>query len=147
MDFYTLIYLQEQNNVAQFVQYGIVVIIFLVLIVATILYIKDKFQTKYRDLSIIMALILLFMAGINFIEYQNGRNTSVQAAEATTFLKSISEEYHVKKDQVAINARGLSDGIIVKINKKFYKVNLSSDQTNYVLVRTHLINQKVKIHR
>lgn len=51
------------------------------------------------------------------------------------------------KDQVAINARGLSDGIIVKINKKFYKVNLSSDQTNYVLVRTHLINQKVKIHR
>ncbi|AKI04578.1 hypothetical protein LsR_01031 [Ligilactobacillus salivarius str. Ren] len=52
MDFYTLTYLQEQNNVAQFVQYGIVVIIFLVLIVATILYIKDKFQTKYRDLSI-----------------------------------------------------------------------------------------------
>ena len=147
MDFYTLTYLQEQNNVAQFVQYGIVVIIFLVLIVATILYIKDKFQTKYRDLSIIMALILLFMAGINFTEYQNGRNTSVQAAEVTTFLKSISEEYHVKKDQVAINARGLSDGIIVKINKKFYKVNLSSDQTNYVLVRTHLINQKVKIHR
>lgn len=146
MDFYTLTYLQEQNNVAQFVQYGIVVIIFLVLIVATILYIKDKFQTKYRDLSIIMALILLFMAGINFTEYQNGRDTRVQAAEATTFLKSISEEYHVKKDQVAINARGLSDGIIVKINKKFYKVNLSSDQTNYVLVRTHLINQKVKIH-
>lgn len=69
MDFYTLTYLQEQNNVAQFVQYGIVVIIFLVLIVATILYIKDKFQTKYRDLSIIMALILLFMAGINFTEY------------------------------------------------------------------------------
>ena len=87
------------------------------------------------------------MAGINFTEYQNGRNTSVQAAEATTFLKSISEEYHVKKDQVAINARGLSDRIIVKINKKFYEVNLSFDQTNYVLVRTHLINQKVKIHR
>ena len=87
MDFYTLTYLQEQNNVAQFVQYGIVVIIFLVLIVATILYIKDKFQTKYRDLSIIMALILLFMAGINFTEYQNGRNTSVQAAEATTFFE------------------------------------------------------------
>ena len=85
MDFYTLTYLQEQNNVAQFVQYGIVVIIFLVLIVATILYIKDKFQTKYRDLSIIMALILLFMAGINFTEYQKGRNTRVQAAEATTF--------------------------------------------------------------
>lgn len=58
MDFYTLTYLQEQNNVAQFVQYGIVVIIFLVLTIATILYIKDKFQTKYRDLSIIMALIL-----------------------------------------------------------------------------------------
>lgn len=73
MDFYTLTYLQEQNNVAQFVQYGIVVIIFLVLIVATILYIKDKFRTKYRDLSIIMALILLFMAGINFTEYQNGK--------------------------------------------------------------------------
>ena len=37
--------------------------------------------------------------------------------------------------------------LIVKINKKFYKVNLSSGQTNYVLVRTHLINQKVKMHR
>lgn len=96
MDFYTLTYLQEQNNVAQFVQYGIVVIIFLVLIVATILYIKDKFQTKYRDLSIIMALILLFMAGINFTEYQNGRNTSV-LLQKQQLLKSISEEYHVKK--------------------------------------------------
>lgn len=54
MTFYTLQYLQNQREVNQLVIYSLSALGLLILLFAVFMYSRNRFDTKYRDISIIM---------------------------------------------------------------------------------------------
>ncbi|EUJ34705.1 hypothetical protein BTHER_11111 [Brochothrix thermosphacta DSM 20171 = FSL F6-1036] len=57
MSFYTYEYLMNESNLTNYVKYGLTIVILLFLSFVTFKYMRDKLQTKYRDLSIIFCLL------------------------------------------------------------------------------------------
>nr|WP_263854213.1 DUF3290 domain-containing protein [Ligilactobacillus murinus] len=61
MTFYTLQYLQNQREVNQLVIYSLGALGLLILLFAVLMYSRNRFDTKYRDISIIMLLVMFFV--------------------------------------------------------------------------------------
>ena len=61
------------------------------------------------------------------------------------FVRLLTKEKQVNIDSVYSSAVQLSDGVIVKVNDRYYRVNLSADQNTYSLSETWLINPELSI--
>ncbi|NWC64551.1 DUF3290 family protein, partial [Cedecea sp. P7760] len=64
MRFYGIDYLQTQSNINDYLKYIIIFSALFILIVFFSLYMRHRLQTKYRDLTIIVFLFLLFISGV-----------------------------------------------------------------------------------
>lgn len=145
MTFYTLQYLQNQREVNQLVIYILSAIGLLILLFAVLMYSRNRFDTKYRDISIIMLLVMFFLFGLSYSNYEQHRTQTLSTSQVQPFLRSVAREEGVSTKDVAVNSRSLVDGIIVKVKDKYYWVELSVDRNSYKLARTHLINKDITI--
>lgn len=145
MTFYTLQYLQNQREVNQLVIYSLGALGLLILLFAVLMYSRNRFDTKYRDISIIMLLMMLFLFGLSYSNYEQHRTQTLSTSQVQPFLCSVARDEGVSTKDVAVNSRSLVDGIIVKIKDKYYRVELSVDRNSYKLARTHLINKDITI--
>ena len=147
MTFYTLQYLQNHRDVNQILLYVLGGLGEIILVVALWLYLKNRFETKYRDLSIIMVLLMLLLFGLNYSTLEQHKSQSLSSAQVEPFLRSVAREKGVKVADVAINSTTLTDGSIVKIKNKYYRVALSTDRSSYTLERTHVIAKKITVKK
>ncbi|QCQ04991.1 DUF3290 domain-containing protein [Ligilactobacillus animalis] len=145
MTFYTLQYLQNQREVNQLVIYTLAAIGLVILLFAVLMYSRNRLDTKYRDISIIMLLVMLFLFGLGYSNYEQHRTQTLTTSQVQPFLRSVAREEGVSTKDVAVNSRSLTDGIIVKVKDKYYRVELSVDRNSYKLARTHLINKDITI--
>lgn len=145
MTFYTLQYLQNQREVNQLVIYSLGALGLLILLFAVLMYSRNRFDTKYRDISIIMLLMMLFLFGLSYSNYEQHRTQTLSTSQVQPFLRSVARDEGVSTKDVAVNSRSLVDGIIVKVKDKYYRVELSVDRNSYKLARTHLINKDITI--
>lgn len=145
MTFYTLQYLQNQREVNQLVIYSLGALGLLILLFAVLMYSRNRFDTKYRDISIIMLLVMLFLFGLSYSNYEQHRTQTLSTSKVQPFLRSVAREEGVSTKDVAVNSRSLVDGIIVKVKDKYYRVELSVDRNSYKLAQTHLINKDITI--
>ncbi len=145
MTFYTLQYLQNQREVNQLVIYSLGALGLLILLFAVLMYSRNRFDTKYRDISIIMLLMMLFLFGLSYSNYEQHRTQTLSTSQVQPFLRSVARDEGVSTKDVAVNSRSLVDGIIVKIKDKYYRVELSVDHNSYELAQTHLINKDITI--
>lgn len=145
MTFYTLQYLQNQREVNQLVIYSLGALGLLILLFAVLMYSRNRFDTKYRDISIIMLLVMFFLFGLSYSNYEQHRTQTLSTSQVQPFLRSVARDEGVSTKDVAVNSRSLVDGIIVKIKDKYYRVELSVDRNSYELARTHLINKDITI--
>lgn len=145
MTFYTLQYLQNQREVNQLVIYSLSALGLLILLFAVFMYSRNRFDTKYRDISIIMLLVLFFLFGLSYSNYEQHRTQTLSTSQVQPFLRSVERDEGVSTKDVAVNSRSLVDGIIVKIKDKYYRVELSVDRNSYELAQTHLINKDITI--
>lgn len=145
MTFYTLQYLQNQREVNQLVIYSLGALGLLILLFAVLMYSRNRFDTKYRDISIIMLLMMLFLFGLSYSNYEQHRTQTLSTSQVQPFLRSVARDEGVSTKDVAVNSRSLVDGIIVKIKDKYYRVELSVDRNSYELAQTHLINKDITI--
>lgn len=145
MNFYGINYLQTQSNLNDYFKYVIIFSTLFVLIVVFSLYMRHRLQTKYRDLTIIAFLFLLFISGVQYSDYANSENIHSQSSQMVNFVKLLAREKNVGVDAILSSSVQLSDGVIVKINDNYYRVNLSADQNTYSLVRIGLINPDITI--
>ena len=60
MTFYGIHYLEAQSNITDYLKYFMIFGSLIVLVIFFSLYLRHRIQTKYRDLSIIFLLLLLF---------------------------------------------------------------------------------------
>lgn len=145
MTFYTLQYLQNQREVNQLVIYTLAAIGLVILLFTVLMYSRNRLDTKYRDISIIMLLVMLFLFGLGYSNYEQHRTQTLTTSQVQPFLRSVAREEGVSTKDVAVNSRSLADGIIVKVKDKYYRVELSVDRNSYKLARTHLINKDITI--
>jgi hypothetical protein len=145
MRFYGIDYLQTQSNINDYLKYIIIFSALFILIAFFSLYMRHRLQTKYRDLTIIVFLFLLFISGVQYADYTDSQNIHSQSSQMVSFVKLLSKEKEVGMDSIFSNSVQLSDGIIVKINDLYYRVNLSPDQKTYSLVEVSLVNPGIEI--
>ncbi|MEN4522769.1 DUF3290 domain-containing protein [Pantoea agglomerans] len=145
MSFYGIDYLQTQSNINDYLKYIIIFSTLSILIVVFSLYMRHRLRTKYRDLTIIAFLFLLFISGVQYSDYTNSQNIHSQSSQMVSFVKLLSKEKNVSVNSIFSSSVQLSDGVIVKINDYYYRVNLSADQTTYSLVEVWLVNTQAVI--
>lgn len=145
MRFYGIDYLQTQSNINDYLKYIIIFSTLFILIVVFSLYMRHRLQTKYRDLTIIAFLFLLFISGVQYADYTDSQNIHSQSSQMVNFVRLLSKEKEVSINSIFSNSVQLSDGIIVKINDFYYRVNLSADQKTYNLVEVSLVNPEIEI--
>lgn len=145
MRFYSIEYLQMQSSINDYLKYIVIFSTLFILIVAFSLYMRHRLKTKYRDLTIIAFLFLLFISGVQYADYTDSQNAHSQSSQMVNFIRSLSQKKDVSINSIFPNSVQLSDGIIVKISDSFYRVNLSPDQTTYSLVEVSLVNPEIEI--
>ncbi|WP_312463954.1 MULTISPECIES: DUF3290 domain-containing protein [Pantoea] len=145
MKFYGIEYLQAQSNLNDFFKYIVIFSALTVLIVVFSLYMRHRLQTKYRDLTIITFLFLLFISGLQYSDYTNSQNKHSQSSQMVNFVKTLSKDKNVSINSVFSNSVQLSDGIIIKVHNNYFRVSLSADQSSYYLVQVWLTTADVNI--
>ncbi|MBO0422827.1 MULTISPECIES: DUF3290 domain-containing protein [Enterococcus] len=145
MNFYGIDYLESQSNLNDYIKYFFIFGALIVMIIAFSLYMRHRIQTKYRDLSIITFLLLLFLLGVQYSDYTQNQSKNSQSSQMVNFVKQISKEKGVDKKEILVSSTQLVDGTLVKIEDKYYKTILSTDQNSYVLEEAHLMNSDIII--
>ncbi|MBS0910645.1 DUF3290 domain-containing protein [Tatumella sp. JGM118] len=147
MTFYGIEYLQVQSGINDYLKYIVIFSALSLLIIFFILYMHHRLQTKYRDLTIIVFLFLIFISGVQYEDYSNSQNLHSASSQMVSFVKQLAKENNVNENDVFSSSIQLTDGVVVKIKDNYYVVNLSPDQNTYRLVSVGLINPKITIKK
>ncbi|MEO1772384.1 MULTISPECIES: DUF3290 domain-containing protein [Enterococcus] len=147
MTFYGINYIENQTSLNDYIKYGIIFLALIFMIVAFSLYMRHRIQTKYRDLSIMLFLLLVFMLGVQYSDYAQNQSRYTQSSQMVAFVKEVANEFAIDQEDVLVNSVQLTDGVVVKIQDTYYTVNLSADQSSYRLTETYLMNTQVEISK
>ena len=145
MTFYTISYLSNHQHMNQLFNY-IAILIFAVLIgVMVLLYLRHRLITRYRDLGIIFFLLLLLFIGFQVTDMEKSTTQQSQTTQMIPFIKAVARDHNVSPQKVVVNSTTLTDGILVRIEDRDYRVNISQTGDNYTLTRAHVVNHKVNL--
>ncbi|HEL1596935.1 TPA: DUF3290 domain-containing protein [Streptococcus suis] len=146
MNFYDLDYI-IQNQSFNLVLRSVTLIVLLVVAIATgLYYLKNRLNTRLRDISIGIVILMFIILGIQVEDYMQNNQDFTQSQMLTQFIKSVAIDNDVSEKEVYVNSTTLKDGIIVRYNGENYTVHLNSDNNSYTLVRTHVIDHNVYIN-
>ena len=150
MKFYSYEYLQskiEQNNIVGIVIVGVLL---LVLLFSIAKYYKNKQDTKYRELSIILVLGTILAVTIGIGNYQDKSISSNQYRSSVQFIEKIADHLNEEKTRIYINSEVSIENSFVKIDDSYYRVISSGKKDDYLLEKIDLINpvvEKVEVNK
>ncbi len=149
-NFYSYEYLQskiEQNNIVGIVIVGVLL---LVLLFSIAKYYKNKQDTKYRELSIILVLGTILAVTIGIGNYQDKSISSNQYRSSVQFIEKIADHLNVEKTRIYINSEVSIENSFVKIDDSYYRVISSGKKDDYLLEKIDLIDpvvEKVEVNK
>ena len=144
MKFYSYEYLQSkiaQNNIVGIVIVGILL---LVLFFSLAKYYKNKQDTKYRELSIILVLGTVLAITIGITNYKDKSVSSNQYRSSVQFIEKIAEHLNVEKTRIYINSEASIENSFVKIDDTYYRVISSGKKDDYLLEKIDLVDPVVE---
>ena len=71
--------------------------------------------------------------------------TDNQYRTSLHFIEVISQQLNVEKSEVYVNTSAATDGAIVKVKDKFYRVLAGGEPDSYLLEKLELENPKIEI--
>lgn len=147
MTFYTINYIRNHQNDDQTVLIILSLITALAMIIFAILYLRNRFATRYRDLGIIALLFLCLFAGTRYERYTQNNMQKSYSSQIIPFIKSVAKDENVKESDVLVSSTTLNNGMIVRIDSKDidYQLNLNDDRNTYSLTEAHVINHEVDV--
>lgn len=145
MDFYTYGYIAQQGQFSAVVQYGISFLLLIALLGASVQFIRHRLNSKYRDLTILLALVILFFLGLRWNEYNSSLKNTEGLGRMAAFLTSVSERLAVPKEDLRVNSLQLSDSIIINVRERFYQVRFTKNYEAYTLIQVHMVNNKINV--
>lgn len=149
MNFYTINYIQNHQNSDRTALYILMIVAAAAMTIFMILYLRNRFNTRYRDLGIIALLFLLLFAGTQYEKYVQNNEQKSKSTQIVPFIKSVADDEKVKESDVMVSSTTLENGMIVRINSKNedYQLNLNEDNNSYTLVRAHVIDHHVYVQK
>lgn len=128
-----------------YLKYVVIFIALCALLFVTVLYLRHQLETKYRDLSIIFLLLIIFLFGVQYSQYEQNQVYANDTSRMVTFLTSVKESQQVAAEEIRVNSRSLSNGMILNIRDKYYEVHFNNDFTAYNLLPIHLVNPNINV--
>lgn len=145
MNFYTITYLEGQSTINLYLKYIFIFVALIILLVVFSLYLRHRIQTKYRDLSIILLLVIVFLLGVQYSDYTQDQSTYSKYSQMVQFMHQLAKDQSLDETMLSVNATTLSDGIIVKTTDTYYSARFNSDMSAYTLQEVHLVNPDIKL--
>lgn len=147
MDFYTLHYLETNQQNQQLVLTILILFVFLAVVGFMVGYLKNRLKTRYRDLGIIALLCLLLLTGIEGEKFMTLNDQVARTTQMIPFIRSVALDEGVKPNQILVNSTTIVNGMIVRVRpqKENYQVTFSSDNKTYTLKKVHVINHQVEV--
>lgn len=142
MDFYSVDILENQVSINNIIRYIGMFLLF-GLIILIIVFLKKRFETKYRDLAVIAFLSLLLISCMQYMDYSQSLNQKHQVSEVLNFINVLSEKEKIDKNNIYINSYQLNDSTIIKLNESYYSVELNSDKSAFSLKKVTLLNGEI----
>ena len=150
MKFYSYDYLQsklQQNNLLSYIIIGVLIVI---LCITLIKYYKNRQDTKYRELSIILVLSTLLVVGVSVNEYKSDAVSSNQYKSSIHFIEKISNDLNIDKTHIYINSEASIENSFVKVDNTYYRVISSGKKDEYLLEKIELVDpviEKVEVNK
>lgn len=146
MDFYTLDYIVSHQSADSTRRVVAIIILLLVALVFSVLYLRDKARTRWRDAGVGLLVLSLVLLGIQTEQYLRVSNQLSQSQRLVHFVEGVATDHGVSTSEVLVNSTSLQDGIIVRFNEEDYLVHLGDDNNSYTLERTHIIDHNVYVN-
>ena len=150
MKFYSYDYLQsklQQNNLLSYIIIGVLIVI---LCITLIKYYKNRQDTKYRELSIILVLSTLLAVDVSINEYKLNAVSSNQYKSSIHFIEKISNDLNIDKTHIYINSEASIENSFVKVDNTYYRVISSGKKDEYLLEKIELVDpviEKVEVSK
>lgn len=146
MDFYTLAYVESQAVIGQTWGFVIIVAVLLALLILGVQVLRNGFTSRYRDLMIILFLIVVFFLGLEYQEYNRMKTYSEDSSRMAQFLHSFSSDRSVPSDQLAVNSSKIRNGMILKVSDAYYEVQFNPEFSTYTITRVYKVSPIDRIH-
>ena len=150
MKFYSYDYLQSKLQQNNLISYIIIAVLIVILCITLIKYYKNRQDTKYRELSIILILSTLLAVGISINEYKSNAVSSNQYKSSIHFIEKISNDLNIDKTHIYINSEASIENSFVKVDNTYYRVISSGKKDEYLLEKIELIDpviEKVEVNK
>lgn len=144
MEFYTFDYLVNQSQSNNYLKYSLIFCILLFLAFVIIKYMRNRIQTKYRDLSLILFLSLVFIIGVQFTNYSQGQSSISQSGQMVHFITQVAINEDTETKEISVNSTSLTDEMVIKLKNEYYQVDFNSDFSAYSLMKVHIVDSDIK---
>ena len=150
MKFYSYDYLQSKLQQNNLLSYIIIAVLIVILCITLIKYHKNRQDTKYRELSIILVLSTLLAVGVSINEYKSNAVSSNQYKSSIHFIEKISNDLNIDKTHIYINSEASIENSFVKVDNTYYRVISSGKKDEYLLEKIELVDpviEKVEVNK
>jgi len=150
MKFYSYDYLQSKLQQNNLLSYIIIAVLIVILCITLIKYYKNRQDTKYRELSIILVLSTLLAVGVSINEYKSNAVSSNQYKSSIHFIEKISNDLNIDKIHIYINSEASIENSFVKVDNTYYRVISSGKKDEYLLEKIELVDpviEKVEVNK
>ncbi len=145
MEFYTLAALEEQAHGNSLLQWGTTAVLLFAMLVLAWQFSRHRFDTKYRELGIILFLCVLFLIGSKLDDYTQAIDSLDASSHMVGFVQKVSEKEGFDPDSVLVNARRLRPGMLMKYGDTMYEVQFDKDFAAYQLLPVKFLPDDVKV--
>lgn len=145
MEFYTYAYVVQRGEFTSLLQYIMTSSLLVALLVVGVKVMYNRFDTKFRDLGIIIVLGLVFLLGLQVNDYTRDINSAEESSYMVQFLNNLSERADVPKDKIRVNTLRVQDRMIVNIEEAYFEVTFTMNKDGYSLRPVEMINSNPKV--
>ena len=145
MSFFSFAFLENAISFQGYLKYIAIFASLGALLVVTSLYLRNRLETKYRDLSIIFLLLIILLLGVQYHQYQQNEVYVADTSRVVTFLNSVKDSQNLQKEDIRTNSRTLANGMILNIRDQYFEVHFNNDFTAYSLSPINLVNPTVTV--
>ena len=150
LKFYSYEYLLNKIDQSNTITYIIGGILLLIIIVSLFKYYKNRQDSKYRELAIIMVVGIFLLIGIQISDYQSNSISANQYKSSIKFIEGVSEKLNIDKTHIYINSEASIENSFVKVDNTYYRVISSGKKDDYLLEKIELVEpivEKVEVKR
>ena len=145
MSFFSFAFLENSMSFEGYFKYIAIFVSLGALLVVTSLYLRHRLQTKYRDLSIIFLLLIIFLLGVQYKQYERNEVYEANISSLVTFLNSVKDSQNLQKEDIRTNSRTLKNGMILNIRDQYFEIHFNNDFSAYTLSPINLVNPNVTV--